>query len=58
MLRLEKIGDAIERLVIDQDRAQKRLLGLDIVRRNAIERRGGFRNLARGRFDCHGVPVF
>ena len=54
MLRLEKIGDAIERLVINEDRAQQRLLGLDIVRRHA-ER--GFRGslLACGRIEyCHG----
>ena len=54
MLRLEKIGDAIKRLVIDEDRAEQRLLGLDIVRRHA-ER--GFRGslLACGRIECcHG----
>ena len=35
MLRLEEIGNAIERLVIDQNGAEQRLLGLDIVRRRA-----------------------
>ena len=35
MLRLEEIGNAVERLVIDEDGAQQRLLGLDIVRRRA-----------------------
>ena len=58
MLRLEKVGDAIERLVVDEDRAQQRLLGLDIVRGGAIGRRGVRRRLARGRLDamrCHDV---
>ena len=48
MLRLEKIGDAIKRLVIDEDRAQQRLLRLDIVRSDAIGRGGFLRPLARG----------
>ena len=39
MLRLEKIADAIERLVVDQNRAQEGLLGLDIVRCGAVGRR-------------------
>ena len=33
MLGDEEIGDAIERLVVDEDSAQQRLLGLHIVRR-------------------------
>ena len=36
MLRLEEIGDAVERLVVDQDGAEQRLLRLDIVRRRAV----------------------
>ena len=54
MLRLEEVGNAVKRLVIDEDGAEQRLLGLDIVRRRA-ER--GFRGslLARDRIDCcHG----
>src|SRR5262249_9034883 len=39
MLRLEKIADAIKRLVVHQDRAQKGLLRLDIVRCGAVGRR-------------------
>ena len=39
MPRLQKIGDAIEGLVVDEDRAQKRLLGLEVVWRGTIERR-------------------
>ena len=54
VLGLEEIRDAIKRLVIDEDRAEQCLLGLDIVRRHA-ER--GFRRslLACGRIEyCHG----
>jgi len=36
MRRLQKVGDAIERLVVDQDGAQQRLLCLDVVRGSAI----------------------
>ena len=35
MLRLEEVGDPVERLVVDEDRAEQRLLGLDVVRRGA-----------------------
>ena len=35
MLRLEEVGNAVERFVIDQNRTQERLLGLDIMRRRA-----------------------
>ena len=38
MLRLKEVGNAIERLVIDQDSAQERLFGLDIMRRHAERR--------------------
>ena len=48
MFRLKEIGDAVERLVIDEDRAQQRLLRLDIVRRDAIGRGGFLHPLARG----------
>ena len=33
MLGREEVGDAIERLVVDEDGAEQRLLGLDVVRR-------------------------
>ena len=36
MLRLEEVGDAVERLVVDQDGAQQRLFRLDIVRSGTI----------------------
>ena len=36
MLRLEEIGDAVEGLVVDQDGAEQRLFGLDVLRRGAI----------------------
>ena len=48
MFRLQKIGDAVKRFVIDEDRAQQRLLRLDIVRSNAIGRGGFLHPLARG----------
>ena len=32
MRRLEEIGDAVEGLVVDEDRAEQRLLGLDVLR--------------------------
>ena len=35
--RLEEIGDAVEGLVVDQDRAEERLLDLDVVRNLAVE---------------------
>ena len=38
MHRLEEIGDAVEGLVVDQDRAEQRLLDLDVVRDLAVER--------------------
>ena len=54
MLRLEEIGNAIKRLVIDEDSAQQRLLGLDIVRRRAECRFRG-KLLACSRIECcHG----
>ena len=54
MLRLEEVGDAVERLVIDEDGAEQRLLGLDIVRRRA-ERRFRGSLLACGRIESgHG----
>ena len=40
VLRLEEVRDAVERLVVDEDGAQQRLLRLDIVRRRAEQRRG------------------
>src|SRR5208337_4418032 len=36
MLAPEEIRDAIERVVVDEDRAQKRLFGLEIVRRRTV----------------------
>ena len=54
MLRFEEVGNAVERLVIDEDRAEQRLLGLDIVRRRT-ERRFRRSLLACGRIECwHG----
>jgi hypothetical protein len=36
MLAFEEIRDAVERVVVDEDRAQKRLFGLEIVGRRTI----------------------
>ena len=36
MLGKQEVGDAVERVVVDQDRAQQRLLGLDVVRLDAV----------------------
>ena len=59
MLRLEKIGDAIECLVVDENRTQQRLFRLNVVRSRAVGRRSNnLRKFARGRVDCHDVPVF
>ena len=41
MLRLEKVGDAVERVVVDENGAEQRLLGLQVQRRGAIGRIGG-----------------
>ena len=38
MDRLQKIGDAIEGFVVDQDRAEKRLLDFDVMRDLAMKR--------------------
>ena len=55
MHRLQEVGDPVERLVVDEDRAQKRLLSLDIVRGRTVERGRFFDLLAGCRIsDCHG----
>src|ERR1700734_2094855 len=36
MLASEEIRDAVERVIVDQDRAEQRLFGLEVVRRRAI----------------------
>ena len=56
MRRLEKIGDPVERLVVDQDGAKQRLLGLDVVRRDAILRGGDVRR-ACGRSNRAGAMI-
>ena len=54
--RLEKIGNPVESLVVDQDGAKKRLLGLEVVRRDAILRGGDVGELARCRINgCHDL---
>ena len=36
MLAPKKVGDAVEGVVVDQDRAEQRLLGVEVVRRRAV----------------------
>jgi hypothetical protein len=48
MFRLEEIGHAIERVIVDQHCAQKRLFGLDVGRRLAKQR--AFLSPGRDRF--------
>ena len=36
MLAPEEVGDAVERVIVDEDRAEQRLLGLEVVRRRTI----------------------
>ena len=36
MLASEEVRNAVERVVVDEDRAEQRLLGLEVVRRRAI----------------------
>ena len=38
VLRFQKVGNPVERVVVDQDRAQQALLRLDIVRRAPVDR--------------------
>ena len=38
MARLEEVGDAIERVIVDQNGSEQRLFGLDVVGCFAIER--------------------
>ena len=60
MLRLEKIRYAVEGVVVDENRAEKRLFGLDIMRRHAEARIAGAglrgrRELRAGRDDRQNV---
>ena len=36
MLAPKEVGDAVEGVVVDEDRAEQRLFGLEVVRRRAI----------------------
>ena len=55
MAGLQEIRDPVEGVVVDQDRAEQRLLGLDVVGRLAIER--SFRHAEFSRCLCHVFPV-
>src|SRR5208282_1659741 len=45
MLGLEKVGDAVESVVVDQDGAEQRLFGFEVDRRGAV---GGFGRIGDG----------
>src|SRR5262245_18334986 len=54
VLRRDQVGDAVERLVVDQQRAEQRLLGLDRMRRQ-VERDELLIGRVRARYRlCHG----
>jgi len=57
MHRLQKVRHAIIGIVVDEDRAQQRLLGLNVVRRLAVKRFGGGRwgDLSHG--VIHGLVI-
>ena len=52
MQRFQEIGDAVEGVVVDEDGAEQRLLGLDVVGRLAVERLSPPRRICAGCF-CH-----
>jgi hypothetical protein len=57
MLGLQEIRDAVKSVVVDQDRAEQGLLGLDILRRRAAQGFSGAgfeptRELLDGRHGC------
>ena len=55
MRRLEKIRNAVKRLVVDQDSAQQSLFRLDVMRSGTVERGRFFGLLAGCRIsECHG----
>jgi hypothetical protein len=57
MRGFEKIGNAVERLVVDEDGAEQCLFGLDIVRGRAVGRLAVVRQPAGGRIEKgHDVP--
>ena len=58
MLASEKIRDAVEGVVVDEDRAEQRLLGVEIVRRRAIGAlRGGDRRCGELFDRRHGLAA-
>jgi hypothetical protein len=48
MPRFEEVGDAVIGVVVDEDRAQERLLGVDVVRGDAVVRRRAFQACDEG----------
>ena len=51
MVAPEEVGHAVERVVVDEDRAEQRLLRLEVVRRRAIGTVLGLRRALRQLFD-------
>ena len=58
MPRLEKVRNAVERLVVDQDGAKQCLLQLDIVRGRTKGRGRSRIPFSCGQFQCHRVSPF
>lgn len=56
MAGLEEVRDAVEGVVVDEDGAEQRLLGLDVVWRFTIKR--CFRDAEFSRCLCHDIPDF
>jgi hypothetical protein len=57
MVGQQEVRDPVEGVVIDQDRAQQRLLGLDVVRLDAIFRLAVFETGDEGGCCGHGRCV-
>ncbi len=58
MLGLEEIGDAVEGVVVDEDRAKQRLFRLDIMRRQPERGIGALaRRVLSARFSIAGIGI-
>ena len=56
VFRLEEVGDPVEGVVVDQDRADQGLLDLDVVRRVPVFVRRLGVGFAQGGFESHCLP--
>ncbi|EKS26867.1 MULTISPECIES: hypothetical protein [Nitrobacteraceae] len=52
MVRLQEIGNAVEGVVVDENGAEQRLLGLDVLRKLTISR-----SVQRRQFECRFCHV-